>query len=126
VRIVELPSGRIQFQVKTKEVFTAHGNARGDTREREVAERAGSTTREYSLDAIGMARSNGQLTEEGKALIAMLRGAGRLKRRGDDVHLLRLSEHLKQWTGLEDDPFQFTAAGGVWVARFECESRRPR
>jgi hypothetical protein len=73
-----------------------------------------------------MARSNGQLTEEGKALIAMLRGAGRLKRRGDDVHLLRLSEHLKQWTGLEDDPFQFTAARGVWVARFECESRRPR
>ena len=72
---------------------------------------------------MGLARNNGQVTEEGKALLAMIRAGGRLHRGGDDLAVLRLGERLRTWSGIEDDPFQFTAAGGIWVARFECESR---
>jgi len=82
-----------------------------------------SSAREYSLDAMGLTRSNGQVTEEGMALVAMIRAGGRLHRSGDDLAVLRLGERLRTWTGIEDDPFQFTAAGGIWVARFECDRR---
>jgi len=123
VRITELPGGRMQFQVKGKEIFAARTKGVENGREREAAERMVSTAREYSLDAMGLARSNGQVTEEGKALLAMLRAGGRLHRSGDDLAVLRLGERLRIWTGIEDDPFQFTVAGGIWVARFECEGR---
>ena len=124
VRITELPGGRMQFQVKGKEIFAARGNGVENGRKREAAERMVSTAREYSMDAMGLARSNGQVTEEGKALLAMLRADGRLHRGGDDLAVLRLGERLRSWTGIEDDPFQFAVSGGIWVARFECEGRQ--
>jgi hypothetical protein len=123
VRITELRSGHLQFQFKGKEVFAARRDRGERGREREPAERAVSNTLEYSMDAMGLARSNGQATEEGQVLLAMLRAGGRLRRDGDDLAVLRLGERLRNWTGIEDDPFQFTAAGGIWVARFECEGR---
>jgi hypothetical protein len=97
-----------------------------NAREREAAERHVAIAREYSLDAMGLAGSNGQVTEEGKALLAILLAGGRLNRGGDDLAVLRLGERLRSWTGIEDDPLQFTAAGGAWVARFECESKLQR
>lgn len=124
VRITELPGGRMQLQVKGKEIFGARSNGVQNGREREAAERMVSTAREYSLDAMGLTRSNGQVTEEGKALLAMIRAGGRLHRGGDDLAVLRLGERLRSWTGIEDDPFQFTVSGGIWVARFECEGRQ--
>lgn len=124
VRITELPAGRLQFQIKGKEIFAGRKHGAEHGREREAAERAVSVSREYSLDAMGLASNNGQVTEEGKALLAMIRAGGRLHRPGDDLAVLRLGERLRTWTGIEDDPFQFTAAGGIWVARFECEGRQ--
>jgi hypothetical protein len=120
VRIAELASGRIQFQVKVKETFAARRNGIENAREREAAERRVSMAREYSLEAMGLARSNGQVTEEGRALLDMLRVGGRLHRAGDDLAMLRLGERLRSWTGIEDDPFQFTVSGRIWIARFEC------
>ena len=35
-----------------------------------------------------------------------------------------LGERLRTWTGIEDDPLQFTATGAMWVARFECDARQ--
>jgi hypothetical protein len=124
VRIREIPGGRLQFQLKGKEIFAARRNGAEHRPEREAAERIVSTAREYSLDAMGLARSNGQVTEEGKALLDMLRASGRLHRGGDDLAVLRLGKRLRSWTGIEDDPFQFNVAGGIWVARFECEGRQ--
>ncbi len=124
VRITELPGGRLQFQIKGKEAFAGRKHGPEHGREREAAERAVSISREYSLDSMGLARKNGQVTEEGKALLAMIRAGGRLHRGGDDLAVLRLGERLRNWTGIEGDPFQFTAAGGIWVARFECEARQ--
>ncbi len=108
---------------KGGETFAGRKNGVEHGREREAAERAVSISREYSLDAMGLARNNGQVTEEGKALLAMIRAGGRLHRGGDDLAVLRLGERLRNWTGIDDDPFQFTATGGIWVARFECEGR---
>ncbi|MCL4395567.1 MAG: hypothetical protein M1482_12330, partial [Chloroflexi bacterium] len=124
VRITELPGGRLQFQIKGKETFAGRKHGAENGREREAAERAVSISREYSLEAMGLARTNGQVTEEGKSLLAMIRAGGRLHRGGDDLAVLRLGERLRTWTGIVDDPFQFTAAGGIWVARFECEARQ--
>ena len=121
VRITELPAGRLQFQIKGKETFAGRRHGVEHNRDREAAERAVSISREYSLDAMGLAKNNGQITEEGKALLAIIRGGGRLRRTGDVLAVLRLGERLRTWTGIEDDPFQFTATGGIWVARFECE-----
>ncbi|MCZ2154742.1 MAG: hypothetical protein LC114_12715 [Bryobacterales bacterium] len=121
VRITELAGGRLQFQVQGKEVFAARRNGAENRREREAAERMVSTAREYSLDAMGLARSNGQVTEEGRALLDMLRAGGRLHRGGDDLAVLRLGKRLRSWTGIENDPFQFNVADGIWAAHFECE-----
>jgi hypothetical protein len=124
VRIAEVPGGRLRFQIKGKQTFAGRRHGAEHGREREAAERTVSVLREYSMEAIGLARNNGQATEEGKALLAMVRAGGRLHRCGDDLSVLRLGERLRTWTGIEDDPFQFTAAGGIWVARFECEARQ--
>ena len=124
VRITELPGGRLQFQIKGKETYAGRKPGADHGLEREAAQRAVSISREYSLEAMGLARNNGQVTDEGKALLAIVRAGGRLHRSGDDLAVLRLGELLRNWTGIEDDPFQFTAAGGIWVARFECEERQ--
>ena len=123
VRITELPGALIQFQTKGKEIFAARKGGSEQGRQREAAERMVATQWDYSLEAMGMTRGNGQITGEGKALLAMLRSGGRLHRPGDDLAVLRLGERLRAWSGIEDDPFQFAAAGGLWVARFECDRR---
>jgi hypothetical protein len=123
VRIAELPGARIQFQTKDKEIFAARMGGGEQGRQREAAERMVATQWDYSLEAMGMTRGNGQITEEGRALLAMLRSGGRLQRPGDDLAILRLGERLRAWSGIEDNPFQFAAAGGLWVARFECDRR---
>ncbi len=102
VRITELHGGRLQFQIKGKETFAGRKHGAEHRREREAAERAVSISREYSLGAMGLARNNGQVTDEGKALLAMIRAGGHLRRPGDDLAILRLGERLRTWTGIED------------------------
>jgi hypothetical protein len=124
VRITDVGGGRIEVAVKTREAFVASRVDMDGTRQREAAERIASLVREFPREAMGLARHNGQNTDEGKALLTLLHGGGRLNRKADDFAVLRLAERLRKWTEIDDPPLRF--ADGVWVACFDCDSRIKR
>lgn len=104
-RFVERRDGRLAVSVNEKRVFRAHQIERSSARRtEEVAEQQESVVRLYSLDEIGLRGEQGRITREGAVLVELLRGAGKLKRRGDDVDVLKLAEWLRIWTGLDGNP----------------------
>jgi hypothetical protein len=123
VRITDIGGGRIELTVKTREAFAASTDGADGRRQREAAERTVSSVREFPLESMGLARHNGQVTDEGRALLALLQGGGRLNRKADDFAVLRLAERLRRWTDMDAEPLRFLVAEGDWVARFECDSR---
>jgi hypothetical protein len=68
----------------------------------------------------------GRLSEEGTAFIQLLRGGGMVPHRGNDIVVLRLAKRLREWTGLEGDPFRLVEASGSWTAVFPCSSEITR
>jgi hypothetical protein len=117
----ELPGGRLRVGVRAKETFQARVRSGGaDQTTAEVAERETVLQREYSLDQLGLANRQGLPTEEGQALIELLRGCGKLRRPGDDFAVLRLGARLKEWIGLPGEPLQFSEGRHAWVTYFGC------
>ncbi len=120
-RFTELPDGRIAISVRTKEVFAAR-TISDETTSRtdlEAAERSGVRTEEYDLRALGLADQVGRPTAEGRVLLEFLRNGGELTRRGDDKDILRLAQRLRDWMGLEVEPFRFTQSRALWSTVFE-------
>lgn len=125
-RFTELRDGRIAISVRTKEVFAAKTVSEETLRRTdiEVAERLGVRTEEYDLRALGLADQVGNPTTEGRVLLEFLRSGGKLTRRGDDRDLLRLAQRLRDWIGIDIDPFQFSPSRRLWSAVFDCQSHR--
>ena len=124
-RFEEAADGRLRVGVRTREIFLARTPSRGtDTPSSEAAERETRSWREYPLDRLGLATSQGLPNPEGLALLAFVRGGGRLERRADDMAVLRLGRRLREWTGLAAEPFRYEESKAVWIACFECASRR--
>lgn len=120
-RFVERRDGRLAVTVSEKKVFRAHEVERGSSwRTEEVAQREEAVTRIFSFEEVGLRNSRGSLTSEGMLLIELLKGEGKLKRRGDDVAVLKLAEWLRSWTGLDGDPLQYIGRNQLWSACFEC------
>ena len=82
--------------------------------------------RTYSLEEIGFRKSPGKLTEEGTVFVRLLRGAGSISRRGDDLLVLRLAKQLRDWTGLDGEPLRLVEASACWTAVFPCSSDNSR
>jgi hypothetical protein len=120
-RFTELPDGRISISVRTKEVFAARTISEETSRrtDLEAAERFGVRTEEYDLRTLGMADQVGRPTAEGRVLLEFLRNGGKLTRRGDDKDILRLAQRLRDWMGLEVEPFRFTQSRALWSTVFE-------
>jgi len=120
-RFTELPDGRIAISVRTKEVFAARTISEETTRrtDLEAAERFGVRTEEYDLRALGLADQQGNPTGEGRALLELLRNGGKLTRRGDDKQILRLAKRLREWMGVEGEPFLFSDSRKMWGTVFE-------
>lgn len=127
-RFTELPDGRIAISVRTKEVFAARTISEETARrtDLEAAERTGVRTEEYDLRALGLADQIGRPTGEGRVLLEFLRNGGKLTRRGDDKDVLRLAQRLRDWMGLEAEPFRFTQSRMIWSAQFESVSDRAK
>jgi hypothetical protein len=87
-----------------------------------VAQREEAVTRLFSLEEVGLRNSRAQPTSEGAVLIELLRGEGKLKRRGDDMSVLKLAEWRRNWTGLTGDPLQYIGRNQGWSACFECST----
>ena len=125
-RFVERGDGRLAVTVSEKKVFRAHEVERATGRRtEEVAQREEPATRLFSLEELGLRDSRGRLTAEGTVLVELLRGGGRLNRRGDDVAVLKLAAWLRNWTGLEGEPLQYADRNQVWTACSECASEQP-
>ena len=106
-------------------MFLARTPSRGtDTPSSEAAERETRLWREYPLDRLGLATSQGLPNPEGIALLTLVRSGGRLDRRADDMAVLRLGRRLREWAGLASDPFRYDESKAVWIASFECSTNR--
>jgi hypothetical protein len=127
-RFTELLDGRIAISVRTKEIFAARTVSEETARrtDLEAAERSGVRTEEYDLRALGLADHVGRPTSEGRVLLEFLRNGGKLTRRGDDKEILRLAQRLRNWIGMEADPFQFTRSRTLWSTQFESFTYRQR
>lgn len=119
----ELPGSRVWVGVRAKETFQARARSGGaEQTTADVAERETVLQREYSLDQLGLATRQGLPTEEGQALLELLRGGGKLRRPGDDLAVLRLGARLKEWIDLPGEPLQFSEGRHAWVTYFACRS----
>lgn len=76
----------------------------------------------YSLEEIRLRTAAGKLTAEGGVLVNIVRSGGRLLRRGDDLAVLNLAKLLREWAGVEEQPFRFSEGTGSWTALFACSS----
>jgi hypothetical protein len=121
-RFTELRDGRISISVRTAEVFTALSTSAGFGTEVEAAERQGVLTEDYDLRALGLADQLGNPTGEGRMLLELLRSGGKLTRRGDDKEILRLAKRLREWVGVEAEPFLFSHSRKMWSTVFESVS----
>ena len=95
-------------------------------RQREAAERYSANSFDYSLSDLGLEAGSGQPNADGRTLRAFLRSGGELVRSGDDISVLRLAQRLREWSGMESEPFQFGRGDQSWVALFDCGSERMR
>ena len=119
----ELPGCRLCVGVRAKETFRARVRTSSfESTSTEVAEREALLQREYALDQLGLTNSQGLPGAEGKALLELLRGGGKLRRQADDLAVLGLGARLKEWIGLCDEPLQFSERARVWVTYFGCGS----
>jgi hypothetical protein len=124
-RFEEAADGRLRVGVRAREIFQARTPSRGSDRpSSEAAERETRLWREYPLERLGLTNSQGLPSPEGLALLAFVRGGGKLERRADDMAVLRLGRRLREWTGLAGEPFRYDESKEVWIACFECASRR--
>ncbi|MBS1853924.1 MAG: hypothetical protein JST11_01050 [Acidobacteria bacterium] len=122
----ERSDGRLAVSVSEPRRFRAHGPDTNGNRRAEVAEESGTVVRTYSLEDLGFRGASGRLSEEGSIFIRMLRGAGSVARRGDDLVVLRLAKQLREWTGLDGEPLRLVEASACWTAVFPCSSDNAR
>ena len=124
-RFFERRDGRLAVSVNEKKIFRTHQVDRASgQRTGEVAEEVEAVTRIYSFEEVGLRNNRGKLTREGVVLVDLIRGAGKLQRRGDDVAVLKLAERLREWTGLTGDPLRFAPRTQMWSACFECSTEQ--
>ena len=124
-RFVERRDGRLSVSVNQKKIFRAHQAERSSGRlVEEVGQRDEIVPHLYSLEDLKLRNPKGRLTPEGTMLIEMLRGEGRLKRRGDDTAVLKLGVWLRKWISLEGDPLRYSESTRTWTATFECSSEQ--
>lgn len=72
-----------------------------------------------------MADQTGNPTGEGRILLQFLRNGGKLIRRGDDKDVLHLAQRLRDWMGIETQPFRFTSSRTLWNTLYESASLQP-
>ena len=122
-RFLERKDGRLVVSVAEKRAFRAQAGDRTAGRMvEEVAQRDEVISRVYSFEELELRAPKGKLTPEGEAFTALLRGAGKLPRKPDDMAVLKLAQRLREWAALDGAPLHFSEVSRSWTARFECSS----
>jgi hypothetical protein len=129
VSIAEVRQDVIRFSVgvETEERFSA---PTGPDEELEtevgVGVREGTRDYEYDLRTLGLVVKDGSPDLRGLALLAVLRGQGKVERHSRDQAMLLLSKFLCSFMQIEKPPFEFSENKNLWVATFEASSAIPR
>jgi len=119
----ECQDGRLLVSVTQEQRYRVRGRAEEDgPPTHEVARRDALNSRLYSLEEMRLRTPAGKLTPEGTAFTKMLRSRGRLPRRGDDLTVLNLAKLLRDWAGVEEQPFRLSEGTDSWTALFACSS----
>lgn len=125
-RLLMYRDGRIVISVRTKEGFASRIISERAARRFEMgtAMQFGVRTGEYCPRALDLADQVGRPTGEGCVLLEFLRHGGKLGRCGDDMDLLCFEKCVREWMGIDGDPFQFSRSRTLWSGLFECSSFR--
>jgi hypothetical protein len=119
----ERQDGRLLVSVSQKQRVRVRSRAdEAGQPTHEVAQRDALNGRLYSLEEMRLRTPAGKLTPEGTAFTKMVRSRGRLPRRGDDLTVLNLAKLLRDWTGVEEQPFRLSEGTDLWTALFACSS----
>jgi hypothetical protein len=124
VSITETASGVIAVSTATFEEFVIppHSGEKKDSARWEAAERKSVLTREYNLRTLGLADANERPNAAGEALLAVLRGGGKVQRDPRDRAMLEINKRLSDLLQVSGPPFQFSADRKLWSALFEASS----
>jgi hypothetical protein len=115
-QFTERADGRLSVTVPEKKLIMDRSALNG------VAQDLEDIVRIFSFEDLGLKNTRNQWTREGGALSELLRGGGKIQRRGDDMDVLNLAKWLGEWTGLGTHPFQYIEVGSYWKAHFACSS----
>jgi hypothetical protein len=122
-RFHERKDGRLVVSVAERRAFRAHAGDHATGRMvEEVAQRDEVISRVYSLEELELRTPKGKLTPEGEGFTALLRGAGKLAQKPDDMAVPKLAQRLREWAALDGAPLHFSDVSQSWTARFECSS----
>lgn len=119
----ECEDGRLLVSVSQKQRYRVRSRTEEDGQPtHEVAQRDALSGRLYSFEEMRLRTPAGKLTPEGTAFTKMVRSRGRLPRRGDDLTVLKLAKLLRDWAGVEEQPFRLSEGTDSWTALFACSS----
>jgi hypothetical protein len=79
----------------------------------------------YDLRSLRLADADGRPNAAGDALLAVLRGGGKVPKPKNDQAMLSLCRILSDVMQIHESPFQFSAGQKMWSALFEAVSTAP-
>jgi hypothetical protein len=123
VSITEVRAGVIVVRADATDAFGVYTAPDAETKSPgrwEAAVREGAIEREYDLRSLGLADEDGKPNPKGEALLAVLRGGGKVRRKSDDRAMLDLGRLLCDLMQINSSPFQFSATQNKWSALFEA------
>jgi hypothetical protein len=82
-------------------------------------------TRTYRLAEWKLADAAGSPNPAGEALLAVLRGRGRVRMPQSDHGMLALGKRLTEVFGISDPPFAYVSSSRTWASRFTADSAVP-
>jgi hypothetical protein len=92
----------------------------------EAAVQASVVERVYDLRSLGLADEDSNANPVGGALLAVLRGGGKVQRKSNDKAMLALGRRLGNLMQIDTSPFQFSKAHQMWSALFQASSVVPQ
>jgi hypothetical protein len=123
VTLTETPAGKLAVTVTAATRAAVHRTASDDGPGGwELATAEAEKTRTFRLSDWKLAGAAGSPNPAGAALVAVLRGRGRVRRPRTDPGMLALGKVLTQVFGLDDPPFTFDPATGTWASAFTADT----
>jgi hypothetical protein len=128
VTIEEVRPGVITISADTADpvaVFTRPAEKADGPGAWEAAMQPSVLKREFDLRSLRLADEDNRPNAAGAALLAVLRGGGKVEKPNNDKAMLSLCRILSELMQINKSPFQFAASQKKWSALFEAVSTAP-